>query len=115
MKKQHHILLFLVAYAAYALLYMLSNQFDWSPMIAILVPLTVMVYLIFVHHKHQDEVMKKIHNQAYLMAFWVIFLVLFVMNFLSFNSLPFLSEWPLWTVPLIAWHLAYLVAWFKNT
>ncbi|WP_223787693.1 hypothetical protein [Marinicella meishanensis] len=115
MKKHHSIALFLLAYAGLLLVYWLCDYFGWPSMLGSLLPIALMVFLIIRQQKAQDEVMQKVSNQAYVFAFWATFLALIALASPSLAADPVIKQWPLWTVPLLAWHVGYLIAWIKHT
>ena len=106
---------FLLVYTVFAAVLLSFNQpFQLLPIWALL-PIFVMIYLIIEYQKHQDEVLKKINAMSYMIGFWLTLLGLLILETSVTASHPQLEQLPLWAIPLLAWNVGYVIAWFRHT
>ncbi|WP_395375167.1 hypothetical protein [Marinicella sp. W31] len=87
-----------------------AADWQWIP----LIPITGMVACILYIHKQQDEFVRRVLHLAYVIAFWLILLVLLLMSFLPSVEQVFSQVVPLWVLPLMAWLGGYLYSWFHH-
>ena len=108
-------LIFLLFYVCYAILYGLfkesSEYWRWIP----LIPVAGMVVCIFYTHTQQDEFVRRIVNMAYVLAFWLILVLLLLVSFQPTIKQWLLQTVPLWSLPLMAWIFAYAFSWLYHS
>lgn len=102
--------IFLLSYIGYVILNMLFNkETSYLFHFLILGSLGGMLLGIIWYTHREDEVRRSIINQAYSIAFWATFLVLYLHS-ISTSFAGFVDPiLPLWSVPILAWLAGYLI------
>jgi len=106
--------LFVLFYLVYAVLHHVlsdaSAAWQWIPLIPVIGMMACVVYM----HFQQDEYIRRVLHLAYILAFWLIVLVLLMMSFIPAFERVVMQWLPLWSLPIAAWLCGYLFSLFHH-
>lgn len=102
------LLLFLGAYATFALVYLRMDREEGLLVQILLVGLIGLMMLAIIWKTgKEDEVRKAILNKAYAAAFWITLLFLMAVSMVDGLGEAFNAYLPFWSVPILSWLISY--------
>lgn len=109
--KNRTLVLFITAYSLYAAVELYFREIDGQLGKLILIGLIlVMVLTILWRYELEDEVQQKISDNATRVGFWATFVTLYLVTLSEGFDIWLQTLVPIWTIPLMAWILGYIIS-----